>query len=52
MAYGIKLKKYDKVVRGFKGSKAEAEAMKEEFERRGIKAHIISLKGDRLKKVV
>jgi hypothetical protein len=45
MPYGIKLKKYGKMVRGFNGSKADAERLKADFEKQGIKAQIISLKG-------
>lgn len=54
MVYGIKLKKFDRVVRGFRGSKKDAERMKEEYEKKGIKAQIIMLKGKkaRLEKVV
>jgi hypothetical protein len=45
MSYGIKLKKYDRIVRGFHGTKSEAEAMKKKYEERGIKAQIVSFKG-------
>lgn len=45
MSYGIKLKKYDRIVRGFSGTKADAERMKAKFEKYGIKAQVVSLKG-------
>lgn len=44
MAYGVKLKKYDRIVRGFSGSKEEAERKAKKLEEQGIHAKAIKLK--------